>query len=293
VVDVLRHISWRSWAVLLATAACAVAGVILTARWAAEPSWAAVARAQDAADVVEATNRLDRYGIRWSLRERGQVLAVDRGREAEARRLLAGTVLPARARPNRRGGGDPVARRLESGLNDMIDRTIGADRARVAATVVVDWSRRRAVRDGYGPRGPAVVDEAEISRLEGDFARGAREARRAVWAVDREQTWWRFATGRVQRITLALVIDPSVDRRTARSLRRAVATGAGLRPARGDRMWVSRLALREPNAGESAAPRWAWLVYAPWAMLLVGCMLLARWIGRDLREARAAAAYTA
>lgn len=267
--------------------------MIVTARWATEPSWAAVAHAQDAGDVVEATSRLDQYGIRWSLRERGQVLAVDRGREREARRLLAGTVLPARARANRRAGGEPVARRLERGLNNMIDRTIGADRARVAATVVVDRSRRRAVRDGFGPRGPAVVDEAETSRLEGDFAQGAREVRRAVWAVDREQTWWRFATGRVERITLALVIDPRVDRRTASSLRRAVATGAGLRQSRGDRLWVSRLTLREPQPGGPATREWPWLVYAPWAMLLVGFVLLARQIGRDLRGVRAAAAYTA
>ena len=286
----LQHISWRSWVVLLATACCAVAGVILTARWAAEPSWAAVARAQDAADVVDATSRLDRYGIRWSLRERGQVLAVDRAREAEARRLLAGPVL---SRPRRdRQGGDAVARRLERGLNAMIERTVGAGRARVAATVAVDWSRRRAVRDGFGPRRAAVLDEAGIARLEGEFAQGARKVRRAVWAVDRKQTWWRFATGRVRRVTLALVIDPSVDRGTARSLRRAMAPGAGLRPARGDRLWVSRLALKEPDAGGPAAPRRPWLVYAPWAMLLVGCVLLARWIGRDLREARVAGAYT-
>jgi flagellar biosynthesis/type III secretory pathway M-ring protein FliF/YscJ len=293
VVDVLQQISWRSWAVLLATACCAVGGVIVTARWAAEPSWAAVAHAQDAGDVVEATNRLDQYGIRWSLRERGQVLAVDRGREAEARRLLSGTVLPARARGNRTAGGEPVARRLERGLNNMIDRTIGASRARVAATVVVDRSRRRAVRDAFGPRGPVVVDEAETSRLEGDFAQGAREVRRAVWAVDREQTWWRFATGRVERITLALVVDPRVDRRTASALRRAVATGAGLRRSRGDRLWVSRLTLREPQAGGLATRQWPWLVYAPWAMLLVGCGLLARQIGRDLRGVRGASTYTA
>ena len=278
---------------MLATACCAVAGLIVTVRWAAEPSWAAVARAQNAADVVEATSRLDRYGIRWSLRDRGQVLAVDRAREAEARRRLAGTVVPPRARANRGAGGDPVARRLERGLNTMIDRTIGPGRARVAATVVVERSRRRAVRDGFGARGPAVVDEAEISRLDGDFAQGMREVRRSVWAVDRERSWWRFAAGRVERITLALVIDPRVSRRDARALRLAIATGAGLRSSRGDRMWVSRLPMKEPTRAESPAADWPWLVYVPWAMLLAGCVVLARQIGRDLRAARSVATYTA
>ena len=247
----------------------------------------------------EATAALDRAGIGWSLTDDGQVLRVDPRRRAEARRLLEGTLLPTVRPPRRPRNPEPVAAQLEDDLNRMLADVVGPGRAYVSASATVDRTRRSAVTDGYGPRRAALDGVAEAATLEGDFANGRRAYRRTRWGVDRRVTARRFATGRIERVSLALVVDRRLGRAAARSLRRTVATAAGVQRRRGDRLVVTRVRLRRPGVEAPPANRVLAalghpvardaITHGPWGILLMAMAVFAGRLGRDLRAARAAA----
>ena len=295
---VLRLISWRTWLTLVLVGVAFAGTGIVAVRALIQPPRVEVAQVTDGDELNGATAELDRVGIAWTLTDRGRTLGVDPRRAAEARRLLRGTLLPAPRRLERRRNPEPVAAELEDGLNRMIAETVGADRAYVSASVTVDRTRRSVVTSGYGPRRVALAGVREGETLTGDLRNGRRSYRRTVFGTDRRLTARRFGTGRIRRVSLALVVDRRLGRRTARSLRRAVSAAAGIDRARGDRVEVARLRL--PSTAAPAAPvpgRLAAalnhpftveaLPYAPWAVLLLGSAMFGSQIRRDLRTAEA------
>jgi flagellar biosynthesis/type III secretory pathway M-ring protein FliF/YscJ len=298
VFGVLSFISWRTWLTLgLAVVACAGAGVVAV-RELVEPPRVEVAQVKDGDELNEATAALDAVGIAWTLADRGQTLTVDPRRSDEARGLLTGTLLPTLRRPQRPRNPEPVAAELEDGLNRMLAQTVGSDRAHVSASVTVDRTRRSSVSEGFGPRRVELAGVREGETLTGELRNGRRAYRRTVWGADRRLTARRFGVGRIERVSLALVVDRRLGRATARSLRRAVTTAAGIDRSRGDRVEVSRLRLpvttraAEPAAGGLAAVlnhplALAALPYVPWAMFVAALALFASQIRRDLRTARA------
>ena len=293
-VDVVRHISWRAWFALALLLCSAGALGLAGARAAMEPPWAVLARIDQPGEATEASAILDRYGIRWSLRDRGQVLAVERRRRALARQLVAGTLLPARSRPSTVRNPDPVAARMEAELNGFLADVLGPGRAYVSAAVVVDRDRRAIASEAYGPRRTARALDREAARLSGDVIGGRRLLRRTTWAVDRRITRRRLAGDRIDRVSLALVVDRRLGGRKARALGRVVATAAGLDASRGDRIALSRMRLRGTRAARARAGGLAtvlrhpladvWLARAPWALLIVGVLLFVRQVRRDVRD---------
>ena len=296
--DVLRVISWRAWLTLvLAGVACAAVG-IAGVRELVQPPRVGIAQVHDGDELNEATAALDRVGIGWTLADRGQTLTVDPRRLDDARRLLRGTLLPVPRPPKRPRNPEPVAAELEDGLNRMIAETVGADRAYVSASVTVDRARRSAVTDGYGPRRVEVGGVRVAETLTGELRSGRRAYRRTIWGADRRLTTRRFGTGRIERVSLALVVDKGLGRATARSLRRAVFTAAGIDRARGDRVAVSRVSLPATALGPEPARSGVdalldhpmaveALPYVPWGTLLMAITVFWMQVRRDLRTARA------
>ena len=292
----LSFISWRTWLTLgLAIVTCAGAGIVAV-RELVQPPRVEVAQVKDGDELNEATAALDRVGIAWTLADRGQTLTVDPRRREEARRLLRGTLLPTVRRVERPRNPEPVAAELEDGLNRMLAQTVGADRAYVSASVTVDRTRRSSVSEGFGPRRVELAGVREGETLTRELRNGQRDYRRTIWGADQRLTARRFGVGRIERVSLALVVDRRLGRATARSLRRAVSTAAGFDRARGDRVEVSRLRLppatpsSEPAAGGLAAVlnhplALEALPYIPWAMLVAALMLFGSQIRRDLGAA--------
>ena len=296
--DVLRVISWRTWLTLVLAGVACAGGAIVGGRELLQPPRVDIAQVTGSDELNEATHALDRVGIAWTLADRGQTLTVDPRRAVEARRLLRGILLPVPRRPERPGNPEPVAAELEEGLNRMLAETVGADRAYVSASVTVDRTRRSAVTDGYGPRRVELAGVREAETLTGELRNGRRAYRRTVWGADRRLTTRRFGTGRIERVSLALVVDKRLGPATARSLRLAVSTAAGIERARGDRVAVSRLALPARVDGpEPAKSGIATLLdhpvalealpYAPWGMLFLAITVFWTRIRRDLRTAEA------
>lgn len=277
--------SLRGWCAFLVATAVTILGAPDAARLLIEPRYIPVPLA-DHRDLGDATLALDRSEIRWRTADGGMQLRVENGRAADASRILASEGLLRRAA--RRRAPEPlpertIAAELERRTNALLAATVGADRARVALTVDLDRDRRSERQLRYGRRGPAESRRREAWRLRGDFANGDGLYDTTDWAVDKRVRSVRYASGRVRRLSAALVIDPAVRRRDAAAVRRAVRAALGIGTRRGDVLRTSRAPVQPPaNARPAVVSRSLAIVRWPLLALALAAFLFEIW--RSLRR---------
>ena len=284
----MRHLPLRAWVAL----AVSFVGFALTTsevlRLAVAPRYVPVALTE-LRGLPDATLALDRAGVRWRTGDGGTQLTVEAGRANEARRLLAAEGVLARPRRSAMAAAEPgpeeqAERALTGRLNATLADTVGADRAFASVSVDLDRSTRRERRLRYGRRAAVLERDREQWRLRGDFANGDGLYDTTVFGRDQSVRTTRFATGRVARLSVGLIIDPRVSRRDARELRGAVRAAVGLDRARGDVLRVSRAPVRRRAADAAAASPDRVAALVPWAVLALGTLVFLVEIVRGLRR---------
>lgn len=268
---IAKDISLRGWLALAATVAAAalLAGDAFTML--TSPRYIEVPLA-NARDVNDATALLDQRGLRWRLEGDG-TLRVEQPRLGEARSVLRrdGVLASPRRVRDELGPEAQYARELQRETNELLTETVGAGRATVAVNVGLDQDRRTERRLRYGKDGKPLTRRVEQWRLTGDFARGRGRYEASERGVDRALRATRFATGGVERVSAALIVDPDLGSRDVRALRRAVASALGIDRRRGDVLRVSRIDVVAPATKAAAGSPGARIeATAPWAVLLVG-----------------------
>ena len=272
--------SLRGWCAFLAAAGLAILSAPDAARLLLEPRYTAVPLA-DHRDLADATLALDRQDIRWRTAAGGTQVRVEVGRAADAKRVLTSEGLLRR--PARRRAPEPlperaVAAKLERRTNALLAATVGADRARVSLTVDLDRDLRSERQLRYGRRGAAERSRRDAWRLRGDFANGDGRYDTTDWAVDKRVRSVRFASGGVRRLSAALVIDPTLGRRDAAAVRRAVRAALGVDARRGDVLRTSRAPMAPPSAARPAlASRSLELVRWPLLAVALAAFLFEVW----------------
>lgn len=168
-------------------------------------------------------------------------------------------------------------RRLEADVQSMLDRALGPARSAVSISAVLNFNKVETQRETFSapengiPRSSSTVTEAyttgevdaagqipgALTNVPGananlptveDAATGAgsgtaysRTETTANFEVDRTTTFEVEAPGRVERLSVSLLLDDGVTEMQAAALRDTVAAAVGIAVDRGDQVVVSRL----------------------------------------------------
>ncbi|MEX1023048.1 MAG: flagellar basal-body MS-ring/collar protein FliF [Dehalococcoidia bacterium] len=167
-------------------------------------------------------------------------------------------------------------RQLETDVQSMLDRALGAARSAVSVSAVLNFNKVETQRESYSspeagtPRSSSTVQEsyttadiegegqipgaltnipganANLPTIEEETTTGAgtnysRTETTSNFEVDKTTVFEVEAPGRVERLSLSLLLDDSVTEAQAVSLQQTVAAAIGIDLDRGDQVVVSRL----------------------------------------------------
>ena len=201
------------------------------------------------------------------------------------------------------------ASELESSLNALLMRTVGAGKAqvKVKADLDVDQVKQKQLR--YDRKGVALEETEETEELEGGGVAGAAAGTRAnipTYAqaqaggaggsnYEKRASSTKYGVGKtiidsvrapgsVNRLDVALVLDKSLAPQRA-ELERAIAGAAGVQEERGDTMNVSQLAFTAlpKEKAESPVPEGA-VGIAKYVGLGLASLLFLFFVARHLRR---------
>src|SRR3954447_20346250 len=201
---------------------------------------------------------------------------------------------------------------LSAQLNAIVARTVGPDKAqvRVKSDLNVDATQRDELT--YAKQGTPIESTEDTERLRGTGGAGASGAAGArsniptyaagggsaggnsnyqrkqgttKFGVGKVVTHTKVAPGAVQRLDVALLVDPSVPPKTAKALQQAISSAAGINTQRGDTISLSSVPFaKQPVAAATAKPMANILGYGKWAGLGLGSLLFLFFVSRHLRK---------
>ncbi len=204
------------------------------------------------------------------------------------------------------------ANELESSLNALLMRTVGAGKAQVKVKADLDVDQVKEKQLRHAKRGVPIEEVEEEEQLEGQGAGGGGAGTRAniptyqaaaggaggasnyekrqqqtKYAVDKTVTESVRAPGTINRLDIALVLDKSLGPQRA-ELEKAVAGAAGVNRDRGDTLTTSTLSFaKQPDAapGKAGGPVPAQAVgIAKYVGLGIASLVFLFFVGRHLRR---------
>lgn len=198
---------------------------------------------------------------------------------------------------------------LENRLTALIARTIGPEKGRAQVQADLDADRTTESKLEYAKKGTPLKRSTENETLSGggSAAGGAagaagnipsygaggagnsdseyeRDSEEARYGVDKTVTHTNVAPGKVNKQTVALVVDKSVPAGEVSALQDAVAAAAGIDPKRGDSITTSRIAFAKPPQVETTAPLGGALDIGRWVLLGAAAIAFLVFAGRHLRR---------
>jgi flagellar M-ring protein FliF len=202
------------------------------------------------------------------------------------------------------------ASQVESGVNALLLRTVGPGKAEVHVTADVDADQATTDELKYGKSTP-LKQVTESEKLTGGAAGGSggaagttsnipsyaaaaaggksnynRKSTTSDFGVDKTVTRKKVAPGKVNRLSVALVLDKSVPQADIASIQKAVTAAAGLDPTRDPPLAVSQVAFaKAPASGTpSAGPAGGMIGYAKYAAAGLGLLGFLFFSARHLRR---------
>jgi flagellar M-ring protein FliF len=200
---------------------------------------------------------------------------------------------------------------LEARLTGLLATTVGAEKARVQVSSTLNLDKAKERKLEYADEGVALRQESEKEQLESQggaggggtagtagnvpgYAGGAaggsgesnyeREKENTDFGVDKTVRDTTFATGAVEKQSVAVVLDESVPPNVAKEVQQAVRGAAGIDPQRGDTHTLSRDAFAKTEAPAKPSPVAGAVGYAKYAALGLGVLLFLFFISRHLRR---------
>jgi flagellar M-ring protein FliF len=203
---------------------------------------------------------------------------------------------------------------LAGQLGAIIDRTVGTGKAQVQVQSDLNVDAIEREQLAYDRRSVPLETDTESERLRGTGGGGAGGAAGAAaniptyaagaggggggnsnynrskdntkFGVGKTVTRTKVAPGAVNRLDVALVIDPSVPATTRSQLEQAIGTAAGIDRQRGDtiRTSVVPFAKTASTSGPAAGPAGNVIGYAKWAGLALASLLFLFFVTRSLRK---------
>src|SRR3954451_18161059 len=201
---------------------------------------------------------------------------------------------------------------LSSQLNAIIARTVGPDKAqvRVKSDLNVDSTTKDELQ--YDKTGTPLETTKDTETLKGNGAAagGAAGSKSNIptyaasgagaggnsnyksdkgstkFGVGKVVTHTKVAPGAVQRLDVALMVDPSIPPKTAKALQQAVSSAAGINSQRGDTITLSSVPFAKQPAAAAAktGPMADPIGLAKYVGLGLGSLLFLFFVTRHLRK---------
>jgi flagellar M-ring protein FliF len=197
-------------------------------------------------------------------------------------------------------------RATEATLNAMLMQTVGPNKARVQVNADLNADQSTQERLDYARRGTPLREQVETESLEGSgggapagtggnvptYAQGAEGGesnyrRRTLdreMGVDKTVTRTTIAPGEVERQSVALVLDESVEAGQVPELRSAVEAAVGLDEERGDVLSVSQVPFAEVEEPQAGPVPGGIADLLKWVGLGVGSLVFLILMARQLRK---------
>jgi flagellar M-ring protein FliF len=197
---------------------------------------------------------------------------------------------------------------VEANLNAMLQRTLGPGKAEVQVSADVNADEATKDELTYGKSTP-LKQTTETEKLTGgaggagaagaaanipSYAQGAaggsskydRSSTTKDYGVDKTVTRTKVASGGVNRLAVALVVDASVPKAELPAIRAAVSSAAGILPTRGDTIALSQVAFAKPTAvaAPGASPVGGMLGYAKIGAAALALLVFLFFSTRQLRR---------
>lgn len=161
-----------------------------------------------------------------------------------------------------------MEREMEVKLQDLLDRLLGPNKAMVRTSVTLSQNSQKITRENYTPvandKGEGVLESAQITREAYNGLRAAvggaagipptlwsnnagngnanggngymREENTSQYRVSKEVTEQQVPAGKIERVSIALFLDKSIDTEQVKALQQSVAAAAGIDAKRGDQV---------------------------------------------------------
>src|SRR3954447_6735036 len=201
---------------------------------------------------------------------------------------------------------------LSAQLNAIVAQTVGANKAqvRVKSDLNVDATQREEL--SYAKQGTPVETTEDTERLKGTGGAGAggaagarsniptyaagaggsggnsnyqRKQGTTKFGVGKVVTHTKVAPGAVQRLDVALLVDPSVPPQTANALQQGISSAGGITTQRGDTISRSSVpSAKQPAAAASAKPMGDIIGYAKYGALGLASLLFLFFVSRHLKK---------
>jgi flagellar M-ring protein FliF len=205
------------------------------------------------------------------------------------------------------------ARQQESKVNAMLASTLGPGKAQVQISADLNVDKTNLKQLTYGKTGVPTKTTSDVEKLRGTGAASGGPAgtgsnipnysssgangsgnskydhtvKTTEQAVDKQIKTVDVATGAINKLNVALVVDKSVPAATLASLKQTVAAAAGVQTARGDTIVATQMAFAKAPTPKTGPVPTTLLGPLKWVGLGLGALLFLFFMARGLRKREA------
>jgi flagellar M-ring protein FliF len=180
----------------------------------------------------------------------------------------------------RRAAEQAAAAELQKKVQDLLDTTLGKGNAVVKASVTMDWTERQTVKQAYDPESATIrsfqtVTETlltsgnglggipgsatnlppvtNVISTTGQLSNYQRRENTTNYEITQTETKEVETPGKIENISLSVMVDGMTDQAQLDNLRAVVAAAAGISEARGDTLEVKSMAFDRSAAQAQAS----------------------------------------
>jgi flagellar M-ring protein FliF len=202
------------------------------------------------------------------------------------------------------------ANAMEADLNQMLVRTLGANKAQVEVTADLNADKTTREKLTYAKKGVPLKTQTESEKLTGGGATtggtagtGAniptysagtaggnsnsnyqRKSGTTDWGVDKQVDHTEIAAGAVNKLHLSLLVDKTVPPADFASIQKAVSSAAGIDTTRGDVMQAAQVPFAKVTAPKTGPVPTSLLAPLKWVGVGFAALLFLFFMTRSLRK---------
>src|SRR3954462_804795 len=199
---------------------------------------------------------------------------------------------------------------MESNLNALLVQTLGPGKGQVQVNADLNADRTTLQKLTYAKKGIPITTQKETETLKGAGTAGAGGAAGAAtntipsyagagagsgsnykhttgqtqFGVGKQVTKTQIAPGAVNKMNVSVLLDSSVPPKSVAAIRQAVASAAGITPARGDKLSVAQVAFAKPPVPAAKPATAAALGFAKYIAAGLGLLPFLFFVPRHLRR---------
>jgi flagellar M-ring protein FliF len=199
---------------------------------------------------------------------------------------------------------------MEAKLNALLVQTLGPGKGQVQVNADLNADRTTLHKLTYGTKGVVITSKKDNETLKGGGTAGAggaagtasntipsfagasggtgsnykHKSEELVNGVNKQIATTQVAPGSVNKLNVGVILDASVPPASAAAIKSAIASAAGITPARGDTFSVSKVAFAKPPTAAAKPATATALGFAKYVAAGLGLLAFLFFVTRHLRR---------